>query len=271
MMRLVLPALLLPVLLGGCISERREAEIGAQMAAELNPHLPLVHDPLLNGFISRVGGRLGQISERPALEYRFYIVNTDAVNAFALPGGHIYLTRGLIEQARDGPEFASVLAHEIGHVAARHGALKLQRHLRTGSLVSALYNTILGGEPALLRENSLEIAGEVWSASYSRHDEEEADELAVRYLLRAGLDPHGMVTLLQKLLEQEYSPGGTDPSNEWLSSHPLTSHRIAAAQADIERLRGETDPVLQLSVDAFPIFRMLVSQQAIADPVEPGS
>lgn len=117
------------------------------MAADVNPHLPILDDPLLNAYVHAVGLQLAAASSRPDLEYRFYIVNTPAVNAFALPGGHIYLTAGLIERTRDGEEFAGILAHEIGHVAARHGVQRLQRELRTESLVNVLYATILGGEP----------------------------------------------------------------------------------------------------------------------------
>ena len=103
------------------------------MAAQVTQQLPLVEDPLLNAYVRRLGLLLAGESERPGLEYEFYIINSAMVNAFALPGGHIYLTRGLIERTENGAELAGVLAHEIGHVAARHGIQKLERHLRTGS------------------------------------------------------------------------------------------------------------------------------------------
>src|SRR5687768_17548064 len=131
------------VLAGGCITEEREQQIGDTMASEVNPHLPIIEDPKLSAYVAEVGAGLVEVSERPDLDYHFYIIDTDVVNAFALPGGHVYLTRGLIQRAQNGTEFAGVLAHEIGHVAARHGVQKLQRHLRTGSLVNVLYNAIL--------------------------------------------------------------------------------------------------------------------------------
>src|SRR5690606_18559669 len=139
---------------------------------------------------------------RPELEYHFYLIDSPVVNAFALPGGHIYLTRGLIERTRSGAEFAGVLAHEIGHIAARHGVQKLQRYLRTGSLVNVLYETLLGGEPELLRENSLQLATCVWSARHSRQDERDADRLAVHYLARSGVDPHAVLSLLETLMRE---------------------------------------------------------------------
>jgi predicted Zn-dependent protease len=246
----------------GCISVEREQEIGNTMASEVNPHLPLVDDPLLHAYVSSVGGTLAAVSERPELDYRFYIINTDLVNAFALPGGHVYLTRGLIERTDDGAEFAGVLAHEIGHVAARHGVQKLQRELRTGSLVNVLYNTILGGEPELLRENSLQLANMLWSAQHSRSDEEEADRLAVRYLLRTGAPPEGVVTLLEKLLEEEEGADSESigPMETLFSTHPLTTTRIADAQENIDRLVGEEEQIEELDLEAFAAFKTLVTR-----------
>ena len=256
--------LLFLLLATACISEEREQEIGNTMAAEVNPHLPLVEDPLLQAYVSSIGGNLAEVSERPDLDYRFYIINTDIVNAFALPGGHVYLTRGLIERTEDGAEFAGVLAHEIGHVAARHGVQKLQRHLRTGSLVNVLYNTILGGEPTLLRENSLQLANLLWSAQHSRSDEEEADRLAVRYLLRAGAAPEGIITLLQKLLEEEEEADSSSigPMETLFSTHPLTAARIVDAQENIERLTGEEAQLQELDLEAFQAFKVLVARAA---------
>ncbi len=245
----------------GCISEDREVEIGDSIASQVNPHLGIIDDPLLNGYVYAVGDRLAAVSERPDIDYRFYIVDTDMANAFALPGGHIYLTRGLIDRTRDGDEFAGVLAHEIAHVAARHGVQKLQRHLRTGSLVNVLYNMILGGEPELLRENSLQLTNVVWSASHSRRDEKEADRLAVRYLLRTGADPRGVVTLLETLLaEEQLDPTTQSEGLETLfSTHPLTESRIADARDDIERFEGEEEQVTELNLDDFQAFQQLVS------------
>lgn len=248
----------------GCISEEREIEIGDDIASQVNPHLPIIDDPLLNAYVHAVGDRLVAVSERPELDFRFYIVDSDLVNAFALPGGHVYLTRGLIDRTRDGDEFAGVLAHEIGHVAARHGVKKLQRHLRTGSLVNVLYNMILGGEPELLRDNSLRLANEVWSARHSRNDEQEADRLAVRYLLRTGVDPRGVVTLLESLLEdEEEEERDSTPTGQRLetlfSTHPLTQSRIEDARNDILRYEGREEQLTELDLDAFDSFQHLVT------------
>jgi predicted Zn-dependent protease len=256
--------ILAPLVLGGCISDEREEQIGSTMASEVNPHLPIIQDPLLNAYVQTVGRQIGKVSGRPDLEYTFYIVNTDVVNAFALPGGHVYLTRGLISRMESGPEFAGALAHEIGHVAARHGVQKLQRELRTGSLVSVLYNTILGGEPQLLRENSLQLADMIWTAEHSRRDEEEADRLAVRYLADAGVDPNGVVTLLETLLREEQADSsGFSRLETWFSSHPLTQDRISGAREAIDDLDEKRSATGR--INGFAQFRELVMRAAPSD------
>lgn len=252
--------------LGGCISEEREQNIGDSMASEINPHLPLIDEPLLNAYLHRVGQTLGEVSERPNLDYHFYLIDTDAVNAFALPGGHIYVTRGLVERTRTGAEFAGVLAHEIGHVAARHGVDKLQRQLRTGSLVNVLYDMILGGEPTLLQENALQLANVVWSARHSRRDEQEADRLAIRYLVRAGAEPAAVITLLQSLLVEEQGQG-VGAVDVWFSTHPLTSDRIRDAERSIDRLVSEEEQLTDLDLDAFDAFRTLVTNAPTGQPM----
>lgn len=264
-----LAALAIGLLLTACVSQEREQELGDIMSAEINAQLPLLQDPLLEAYVDRIGRRLADVSERPAVDYRFYIINTEMVNAFALPGGHVYLTRGLIERTRNGPELAGVLAHEVGHVAARHGVQKLERHLRTGSLMSLLYQLVLGRQPELLRQNSLELAGVLWSASHSRADEEEADRLAVEYLVAAGVDPRGVVTLLQALLAEEEDE--TSVVGSWFSTHPMTENRIAVARAEIDDELGDASPEIELRLSSYPAFlRRVTSLPPPPDALEPG-
>lgn len=244
--------LLLWAVVSGCVSQEREQEIGDMMSAEINAQLPLLDDPLLQAYIDRLGERMAAVSARPELDYHFYIINTEMVNAFALPGGHIYLTRGLIERTRSGPELAGVLAHEVGHVAARHGVQKLERHLRTGSLMSLLYRLVLGREPELLRQNSLELAGVLWNASHSRADEEEADRLAVEYMVEAGVDPSGVVTLLEALLAEER--GQTGLASNWFSTHPMTEDRIRVAREEIAEELTDASSQIQLRLSSYPAF-----------------
>lgn len=249
--RRLVPLLLL-LLAGACVSERREQEMGDLMAADINAQLPLVQDPVLTAYVSSLGRVLAKVSERPRLDYRFYVINSSTVNAFALPGGHIYLTRGLIEQTRSGAELAAALAHEIGHVAERHGVAKMERQLRTGSLVGVLYNVILGGEPDILRRDALQLAGALWSAQHSREDEQQADAKAVHYLLKAGIDPEAMLSLLRKLVAVEIQDSSVVAG--WFSSHPLTTERIAVAESEIEEERDETSAEQDAPLAALPDY-----------------
>ena len=187
---LVLPAL------AGCVSEAREKELGSQIAANVNARVPLVQDVPLSLYVNDLGQLIARHSGRPGLQYHFYIVDNEAVNAFALPGGYVYVDRGLIERTHNVSELAGVLAHEIAHVALRHGAKNLQRQMRTSSMSTLLYRTILGRGP-LLDQQALQMGNELWSAAHSRADEAAADQEAVSYLIATGIDPQGMVTALQ--------------------------------------------------------------------------
>jgi predicted Zn-dependent protease len=240
--------------LAGCVSEKQEQSIGDRVAAQVNAQVPMVHDPVLNAYVSTLGLTITRHSDRPNVPYHFYIVDTDQVNAFALPGGHVYINRGLIERTRSQSELAAVIAHEVAHVAARHGARNLQRQLRTGSLVGILYEMILGREPRILDQDALNLGGALWAASNSRAEESEADKLAVKYLIRTGLDPHGMVQLLRRLIVEEKSEGQAGAQIAWFASHPTTESRLRSAEREIKADMPIPAPVLSMDSPAFPLF-----------------
>lgn len=239
-------------LLAGCVSEETEQKLGDEVAAQVNATLPLVRDPALNLYVNQLGRLLARNSDRPDVPYRFYIVNSPAVNAFALPGGHIYVNRGLIERTDNVSELSAVLAHEVGHVAARHGARTLERQLRTGSMSSILYRVILGGEPEILDQTALQIGPALWTASHSRRAELEADRLAVGYLVQSGVDPRGIISFLTGLLRDE--TGSAREAPEWFSTHPMTEDRIARTRRDIRRELPEAPPRLAKDIASYPAF-----------------
>jgi beta-barrel assembly-enhancing protease len=245
-------SLLVPLLLAGCVSEQQEQRLGDAIATDINRQIPLVGDPLLVLYVNRIGMRIAEQSERPDVPYRFYIINSAVVNAFALPGGHIYVTRGLIMRTNSMAELSAVLAHEIAHVAARHGAQALERELRTGSVVSMLYQLLPWREPAILEQEALQLGGRIWFASHSRRAEREADRLAVRYMIRAGVDPDGMLTVLAGLLEEDQE----EPQRpvEWFSTHPTTEERLDLLQRKVEGLTDELPADLEEDVASYPAF-----------------
>jgi predicted Zn-dependent protease len=244
-------AALIP-LLAACVNEEREQQLGDQIAAQINTQVPLVRDAPLNHYVNDLGRMLARRSARPDVPYRFYIVDTEGVNAFALPGGHIYINRGLIERTRNVSELAGVLAHEIGHVAARHGAETLQRQMRTRSMSGILYKVILNREP-LLDQEALDIGGAVWSAAHSRNDEQEADRLAVGYLIASGVDPQGMLTLFNGFVKEEAAvPQGVVA--QWFSTHPATMQRLKITRDEIRQRLPEVKKPLATQVPSYEDF-----------------
>jgi predicted Zn-dependent protease len=199
-------------------------------------------DPRLRAYVQRLGKSLAARSEMPDLEWHFTVLNSDIVNAFALPGGYIYVTRGLLALASSEAELASVLGHEIGHVTARHSAQRYSRGaVAQGGTVLA---TVIGG--VLLGDTGAQLAQAVVGggaqlalASYSRDQEFQADQLGVRYLARASYDPMAMARFLEKLQEetvlQAELAGRPNAANEFnfTQSHPRTPDRVrdAIAQA----------------------------------------
>jgi beta-barrel assembly-enhancing protease len=242
-------------------TDAEEQELGKQVSAKIRARYGVVQDANVHRYVSLVGLAMAQGSPRPALPWTFIVLDTDAVNAFAAPHGYVHITRGALALMRDESELAGVLAHEIGHVVKRHGVEKLQRHLRTGSLVNVLYSIILGGEPEMLNQNALRLAGFLWTANHSREDEEEADKLAVEYLARAGVDPRGMLTLLESLLEVEEADSTTYAS-AWFSSHPLTADRIQHTEAVIREDLAQVQQVEnapEMRFASYPAFLRLVA------------
>ena len=262
---------LLPAL-AGCVSEAQEKDLGSQIAANLNARLPLVQDAPLNLYVNDLGNLVARHGGRPDLTYHFYIVDTDAVNAFALPGGYIYVDRGLIERTRNVSELAGVLAHEIGHVALRHGARNLERQMRTSGMSSLLYRKILGRGP-ILDQQALQIGSELWTASHSRADETAADKEAVKYLIATGVDPNGMVELFQELMREERAEPSAQTA-EWFSTHPNTARRLVLTEQTIHQLlpRGGTVAGKPLARNnaSYPLFLQRIQMLPPAPPLIPG-
>ena len=223
------------------MNEQRELALGNQIAAQINMQVPLVQDVPLTLYVNDLGGLIARHSQRPDLQYHFYIVDSPALNAFALPGGHVYVNRGLIERTSNVSELAGILAHEIGHVAARHGAENLQRQMRTRSMASTMYQLILNRKP-LLDQEALNLGGALWAAQHSRADEAEADQLAVDYLVDTGVDPRGMLSLFSALWEEEQHMPATAQVS-WFSTHPGTAARMQATRQQIRALPRPPKPL----------------------------
>jgi len=255
----VLVALSGASLASGCatassITPQQEAQLGAQYAAEINQQLPIVQNSAVHSYINQLGRSIASRVD-PRLTYTFYVVNSDEVNAFAVPGGYIYVNRGLIERAATMSELAGVLGHEIGHVVERHGLEQMARMQNTELGVNLAY-ILLGRQPGALESLALQGGAAVFFASHSRADENQADEVAVQYMVQSGIDPNGIVAMFQRLIdEQQRSPSTVE---QWFSTHPLTQDRIQHVQSLIDRLGATSN--LRRDSEEYQAFRNRVRQ-----------
>ncbi|MBI3333557.1 MAG: M48 family metalloprotease [Candidatus Omnitrophica bacterium] len=182
--------------------------------------------------VQAIGARIARSSDPLAFPVQFGVIQDKTLNAFTLPGGTIYVHTGILDKASDD-ELAAVIAHEMGHVAARHVAKHLQADLGFTVLVNIAAAAGVGPESARLADSLYGL----FSRGFSRRDELEADRLAVRYSSRAGVDPEGLVSFFEKIQREEQErPMGRVPV--WQSTHPLTGDRIKQAKEEIEKLKG---------------------------------
>jgi beta-barrel assembly-enhancing protease len=238
------------------VSTQQEVEMGAQYAAEINRQLPLVDDAQLHRYINQLGNELAQHGDRN-LRYTFFIVNADMINAFAVPGGYIYINRGLIERAANLSEVAGVVAHEIGHVEYRHGVAQMERMQRANIGLTAAF-ILLGRAPSGVEQAAIELGGSAIFARYSREAEHEADAFGIPVLIAAGINPNGLVTMFQKLLEdQQRRPSAVE---QWFSTHPTTQERIAAINAMIQQQPASRLQGLRSNTDQFTAFQQRMRQ-----------
>jgi beta-barrel assembly-enhancing protease len=244
--------------LAGCgISTQDEIQMGQQYAAEINRQLPIVDDPTIHRYINQLGNQIQRQPGNRDIPYTFYVVNIQEINAFAVPGGFIYINRGLIERADNLSELAGVVAHEIGHVEARHSVQMLER-MQAAQVGVAVGSILLGGPPQGVAGAAVEVGAAAYFARHSREAEHEADAIAVRLLPGAGIDPGGIVTFFRKLLdEQQRAPSRVE---QWFATHPLTEERLVTTRDLINALPPQQLRNLRVTDAEFQAFRQRVSQ-----------
>ena len=218
------------------MSEEKELQVGAEEHPKILKELGgQYEDPGLTNYIRQVGSKMGKLSDAPNLQYKFTVLNDDRINAFALPGGYVYITRGLLALANNEAEIAGVLAHEIGHVTARHSAERYSSAMATNIGLGVL--SVIGsayGLPSGIG-NAVSLGAQAALKGYSRSQELEADMLGVRYMTKAGYNPNAMTSFFRKLdahhkLEARLKgQGDKGPSHSIMSTHPRTSERINQA------------------------------------------
>jgi predicted Zn-dependent protease len=226
----------------GCssVSQQQEVQIGQQTAAQVNAQLPMLRDPVVDGYVNTLGQTIASRTARADLQWQFAVVNTNVINAFALPGGFIYVNRGVLAQASNESELAGVLAHEIEHVVRRHSVKQMEQvqQANVGVGLVCVLTRVCENQAA---QAAIQVGGSAVFAKFSRADEVQADEGGFQNVIRAGINPRGMLTFFQKLLAEEQS-GGSGGASAWFSDHPGTQDRIA----DIQRMLDAT-PASQLA------------------------
>ena len=248
-------ALALPLLaVAGCLATtQEEVQLGAQYAAQINRELPIVTDPEVRRYIQVLGDSLARVADTRNLDWHFYVVDADEVNAFAVPGGYIYINRGLIERSATLSELAGVVGHEIGHVTMRHSMKQMQKAQQAN--VGLTLGCILA--PQVCQNQGagalIQVGGGALFAKFSRDDEREADSVGFDYVVRAGIDPRGIPAMFRTLLaERQRKP---DALEGMFTTHPLAEERVGEAEARVRTIDPLVLRSLTTDTPAFQAFK----------------
>ena len=211
-------------------SDAQEVQLGKQFSRQIEQDLKIYSDPTVTAYIDQLGQHLANHSQRQNITYHFKVVDTEVVNAFAIPGGYLYVNIGLIRAAENESELAGVIGHEIGHVVGKHGVKQMTRQLG----LAAMAQLALGENQSKLKQMVAGLAANGVLMKYGRDAEREADIYAVQEMYDAGIDPEGMATFFEKLLKLQ--KGKPSKLEQIFSTHPLTAERIATVRARIAQL-----------------------------------
>jgi Zn-dependent protease with chaperone function len=215
-----------------------DVKLGREAAAQAKKELPMLNDSEVDDYVERIGRRLASAVppefQHPEFQYTFDVVNQKDINAFALPGGPMFLNRGMIEAAKTEGEVAGVMAHEMSHVALRHGTAQASsgQGAQIGGILGQIAGAIIGGTAGSILSTGSQIAAGAYITKYSRGYESQADILGAQMLARAGYDPREMANMFKTLAEEGGSRGP-----EWLSSHPDPGNRYNAILKEAAQLR----------------------------------
>jgi predicted Zn-dependent protease len=221
------------------ISIEEEWQLGNQLSQDVEKQVRLNNDPAVNAYVRDMGQKIVAQAAPPfnQLPWNFHVVQDDSINAFAIPGGHVYVNTGLIKNAATASQLAGVMAHEISHVLARHSTEQLSRQYG----LSVIAGAVLGQNPGQLTQIAAQIVAGGALARFSREAEREADNIGIQAMAAAGYNPNGMAAMFEVLLAQRQGQPGR--LEQFFSTHPLTEERVRDARARAAQLgdRGITD------------------------------
>ncbi len=214
------------------MSPAQENSVGSEEHPNIMAEYGEVKDQALVNYVRQVGAKVTKVTERPDVQYKFFVLDSPVVNAFALPGGYIYVSRGLLALANNEAELAAVLAHETGHITGRHSAERYSTGVVTSLGANILSAVIDSGGVT----QALGLGSDLYLKSYSRGQENEADSLGLRYMTQAGYDPAAMTSFLYSLQQSSALDarleGRASSEVSYFSTHPATSDRVAKTQAE---------------------------------------
>ncbi len=226
----------------GLMPAQSEASIGASQHGEIiKQYGGLYRDVNVADYVTAIGRKVAKNTERADVTYQFFVLDSPIVNAFALPGGYVYITRGLLAVANDEAELAGVLGHEIGHITARHQAARYSQSVLTSLGTNILSAAV--GSAAL--SQALDVGSNLYISSYSRDQESEADSLGIRYLRRAGYDPKAVSDFLSAMGQYQQAEAARNGEKadqpDFFATHPQTQTRVAAAYAEAAKYEKGPD------------------------------
>ncbi|MDP6417336.1 MAG: M48 family metalloprotease, partial [Gammaproteobacteria bacterium] len=226
------------------MSENKEKEIGLEEHEKVLDSMPVLEDEKLLAYVREVGNKVAKVSHRPNLEYTFNIIDSPDINAFALPGGYVYVNRGLLTFMNSEADLAAVLAHEIGHITARHAVQQQARGAlaNVASTVGGVVTAVATGSGYV--GSQISQVASIWAqtglSGFGREHELEADQLGAEYLVRAGYDPTAMIDVITVLKNQEdFSrrvSGGGGGYHGLFATHPRNDTRLQEAIAAVGQL-----------------------------------
>ena len=223
------------------IGQSREINLGNQAAPQfLANYGGPIDSQTVQYYVNQLGHRLADVSERPELPWEFHVVNSNQINAFALPGGKVFITRGLIEKLDNEAQLAGVLGHEIGHVTAQHIGQQMSRGMISKGLATVLGVVAESSDKDWLRMLGMgtEIGSTIYLLKFGRDQETEADTLGIRYMTRLGYNPQGQIQVM-RILAQASDHQNRSP--EFLATHPLPQTRIDQLEKHIRQHYPDLD------------------------------
>ena len=257
-MYLAMVALLLIPLPSHAISIDKETELGKKFLASIKRHFVFLDDEFAQDYINRLGDALSQNIDLKPFPFHYYIVKQNELNAFAGPGGHIFIFSGLISSMDDVDELAGVLAHEMGHITARHLSQRIEQNkkISVATMAAILAGIFIGGKAGAALSTGSVAAGIQAQLHYSREDERQADQLGFKYASLAGFDPSGLIRALTVIQKNSWMESNKIPP--YLRTHPTGPERIANLESMLNKFPTQvTDEARSLRKE-FPVFKTIV-------------